>query len=194
MKTLKTILNESSVSRVLQHTKDRNIGAITAHRGEYDSAENARRNKKLETDIRSHGFGFVHVKGRYIENHGTPDATAVDEHSYLIVGSKGDDGGKLKGFLKKHGEKYEQDSVLHKAHDDTEAHLIGTKEGGYPGKGNTETVGRFHPTTMTQFHSVLRKNRGFEFRKEDVDYIEFKFYTPVGGMLNRSEVEMVGID
>ena len=190
MKLFNEILNESSIGRVLQHTKGRNIGAITAHRGEYDSAENVRRNKKLEADIRKHGFGFVHVKGRYIENHGTPDATAVDEHSYLIMGHKGEDGGKLKSFLKKHGEKYEQDSVLHKSHDEDEAHLIGTKEGGYPGKGKTESVGKWHPTTMTQFHSVLRKNRGFEFRKEDIDTIEFKFYFPSSGPLNRSETEV----
>ena len=55
-------------------------------------------------------------------------ARPVDEHSYLVIGKKGKDGGALKGFLKKHGEKYGQDSVLHKSHDSNEAHLHGAKK------------------------------------------------------------------
>ena len=105
MKTFKTLLDESSLGRVLQHTKGRNIGMITAHRGENSAEENNARNKELEGHIRKAGFGFIKVKGRYIENHGTPEARAVDEHSYLVVGKKGDDGGHLLGFWKRHGEK-----------------------------------------------------------------------------------------
>ena len=49
MKSLKTLYNESSLSRVHAHTQGRNIGMITAHRGEFDASENKKRNKFLNT-------------------------------------------------------------------------------------------------------------------------------------------------
>jgi len=54
-----------SLSRVSEHVKGRNIGIITAHRGEFTAAENNERNKSLGHDIRKHGLGFIHVRGRY---------------------------------------------------------------------------------------------------------------------------------
>ena len=156
MKAFKTLLDESSLGRVLQHTKGRNIGMITAHRSENSAKENNARNKELEGHIRKAGFGFIKVKGRYIENHGTPEARAVDEHSYLVVGKKGDDGGHLLGFLKRHGEKYGQDSVLHKSAKESTAKLHGTREGGFPGKGQTHEVGEFHPNRAGEFHKIGR--------------------------------------
>jgi len=180
-----TGLNESSLSRVFTHTQGRNIGMMTAHRGEHTAEENKQRNHELEGDIRKHGFGFTHVKGRYIENHGTPQARAVDEHSYLIHGKKGDDKGELKNFLTKHGEKYGQDSVLHKAHDSEHAHLIGTREGGFPGKGNTHDVGQWHPNRTGEFHSVMtgRHGKGRTFTFESI-----QFLTPVS-FSSREEAE-----
>ena len=89
-----------------------------------------------------------------------------------VVGKKGKDGGALKGFLKKHGEKYGQDSVLHKSHDSDEAHLHGTKEGGYPGKGKKERVGTFHPNRAGEFHTAMKGKRTFAFE-------EVSFTTPV---------------
>lgn len=159
----KDYLNEASLGRVYQHTQGRNIGMITAHRGENTAEENKKRNKELEGHIRKAGLGFVKVKGRYIENHGTEHAKAVDEHSYLVIGKKGEDHGHLLGFLKKHGEHYGQDSVLHKAHNEETAKLHGTKEGGFPGKGKTQEVGKFHPNRAGEFHSVMKgKTYAFE--------------------------------
>jgi hypothetical protein len=154
------VFNEYSLARVHQHTQNRNIGMMTAHRGEFTADENRERNRQLEDDIRKHGFGFTHVKGRYIENHGTPQARPVDEHSYLIHGKAGNDNGELKHFLMHHGEKYGQDSVLHKAHDAEHAHLIGTREGGFPGKGVSHQVGKWHPNRAGEFHSVMRGRHG----------------------------------
>ena len=62
MKKFKTLYNESSLSRVHSHTQGRNIGMITAHRGENTSGENKSRNKSLEKDIRKAGHGFIRVK------------------------------------------------------------------------------------------------------------------------------------
>lgn len=163
------ILNEASLSRVHAHTQGRNIGMITAHRGENTPEENNKRNAELETSIRKAGYGFVKVKGRYIENHGTPEAKPVDEKSYLVVGKEGDDKGHLLSFLKKHGQKYGQDSVLHKPHDSEDAHLHGTREGGYPGMGKKESVGKWHPNRTPEFHTAMRGNRTFAF--ESIQYV-----------------------
>jgi hypothetical protein len=181
MQNFKTFINEASLSRVLSHTQDRNIGMITAHRGENTPEENAARNKELEGSIRKSGYGFIKVKGRYVEGHGTPEARHVDEHSYLVVGKKGDDNGHLLGFLKKHGEKYGQDSVLHKKHDEEHAALHGTKEGGFPGKGKTQSVGTFHPNRAGEFHTAMKGKRTFAFES-------IQFVNPIS-FFSRKETE-----
>jgi hypothetical protein len=167
-----TPLLEASLSRVHSHVQGRNIGMITAHRGENTPKENASRNKELEQSIRKSGYGFIKVKGRYIENYGTPKAKPVDEHSYLVVGKTGDDKGHLLNFLKKHGEKYGQDSILHKSTSEETAKLHGTREGGWPGKGEVHDVGKFHANRAGEFHTAMKGTRSFEFA-ESVENFEF---------------------
>jgi len=171
-------LNEAasrSLARVHQHVQGRNIGIITAHRGgnasPEDRARNNDRNASLSKDISDAGYGYIHVRGRYIENHGTPHAKPVDEHSFMVIGKKGNDNGALKNFLIKHGQKYDQDSVLHKSHDSTHAHLHGTsaRENSFPGLGKSHDVGEFHPNRAGEFHSVM-KGRGKTFAFEDYSF------------------------
>ena len=176
------VFNESSLSRVFAHTQNRNLGMMTAHRAGFTPEENVQRNRQLEHDIRNHGFGFTHVKGRYIENHGTPEARPVDEHSYLIHGKTGNDNGALKHFLMKHGEKYNQDSVLHKPHDSENAHLIGTSHGVFPGKGVEHPLGKWHPNRTGEFHSVMtgRHAHGRTFTFESIRFLNpITFFTRV---------------
>jgi hypothetical protein len=180
-KTYTEFINESSLSRVHAHTEGRNIGMITAHRGENTAAENHKANKELEGSIRKAGHGFVKVKGRYIENHGTEHAKAVDEHSYLVIGKKGDDKGELKHFLKKHGEIHKQDSILHKAHNELTAKLHGTKEGGWPGKDKEHDVGKFHANKAGEFHTAMKGKRTFAFES-------FEFVNPTT-FFNREETQ-----
>ena len=156
MKTVSSILNEASLSRVMQHTRERNIGMITAFRSENTKQENIKLNKQLEADIRKIGYGVIRVKGRYIENYGSDSATPVDENSYLVVGDKGDDKGKLLQHLHMLGKKYKQDSVLHKSHADEKATLHGTREGGWPGLGKTHETGTWHPDRAGEFHTLMR--------------------------------------
>jgi hypothetical protein len=165
-------LIEASLGRVLQHVHGANIGIISAERGEHSKETNDANHAQLGHDIRKHGFGYVPIKGNYIENHGTPHEKKVSERSYMVVGKRGDDSGRLKGFLTKHGEKYKQDSVLHKPHDSTAASLHGTKEGAWPGKGEKHDVGEFHPNRAGEFHSQM-KNRTFAFE-------QYLFYNPMG--------------
>lgn len=153
-------LDEASLGRIYQHTQKRNIGVITAHRSENSPEDNHAANRSLESDIREHGFGFHHIDGHYTENKGTPHERHVQERSYLVVGKEGEDGGHLKNFLTTHGEKYGQETVLHKAHNESQAKLIGTKSGvGWIGKGEESSVGDYHPGRADEFHSVIRSRR-----------------------------------
>ncbi len=190
MKTYKEYLAESGggLSRVLQHTKERNIGMITAHRGVHTPEENKERNELLKADIKDNGYGYKHVKGVYVENHGKADAKPVEEHSFLVIGKKGNDSGALKGFLKKHGTKYDQDSILHKAHDDDDAHLIGTNDTGYPGKDKEANVGKFHPDRAGEFYSKLK---GKDYTFESVEFYEPEYSKT---FLNRAGSEEVLIE
>jgi len=178
LKTFKTHLNESSLARIKQHVLNRNIGIITANRGESSAEENLTKNRNLEKDIRKAGHGFIHVKGRYIENRGTPKEKTVDsEHSYIVVGNKGDDRGALRGFLLHHGQKYGQESTLYKPHNSTTAKFLHTKAD--PSKhinvGDEEDIGHFHPEKIGDYHSsLLHKKKGSFSFAEDV-VLEYKF-------------------
>lgn len=173
--TVKKVLEEANLGRVYAHTKGRNIGMISASRGHLTAEENKKRNQELAGDIRKAGYGYVNVRGRYVENHGKPDARNVDEHSFLVIGKQGNDAGELKGFLKKHGEKYDQDSILHKAHDSENAKLHGTNESGWPGKDKEHDVGKWHPNRTPEFHSVMKKGKTFAFEDNNliVEKLEF---------------------
>ena len=159
---MKHELNEASISRLWKHTQERNIGIVTAFRGRYTKQENLKRNAQLRNDIRAAGYGFYTIEGHYIEGYGSEASKDVKEQSFLVIGDKGDDSGRLKGFLKKAGAKYNQDSIFYKKFDDT-AVLIGTKskdEDGnavtFPGKNTEFTVGKFQPMKMGQFYSKMR--------------------------------------
>lgn len=119
-------LDEAGLSRILTHIQRRNIGFITAFRGGSATplAQNRSRNRQLQTEIRQAGFGYLRVQGSWPENEGTPEEQQVVEESLLVIGAEGDDSGKLKGFLKKAGAKYQQDAVIFKPWNTTTAYLI----------------------------------------------------------------------
>lgn len=155
MKNFKQHILESSLSRIFSYTKNRNIAIISGQRGNLTPKENAVRTANLKSEIRKL-FGFITVKGRFIENKGTSEEKVVDEISFLVIGSEDDDKGLLLGFIKKMGEKYQQDSVLYKSYDSEFASLIGTTEGQFPGKGIKHILGKFQPNTISDFKSVLK--------------------------------------
>jgi len=168
-------LLESSMSRVYQHTKDREIGMISAFRDERKPEENEALHSELKSLVRKAGYGFINVKGRYIENYGTPNARPMDEKSLLVIGSKGKKSGLLK-YLKRWGEQFDQDSVLHKSHDSETAQLHGTsqREDSFPGYGKIHDVGKWHPNRATEMHSML-KGKAFNFE----EFQDFAYYTSI---------------
>jgi hypothetical protein len=167
------LLTETTLSRIHQHTQGRNIGMITAHRGEHTAAENHERNQSLARDIRHAGYGFVHVHGHYPEKTESGETRHVKEHSFLVIGHKGHDNGHLKGFLKKHGEKYGQDTVLHKAHNEPHANLISTGDRDPNFKKHAvSSVGTWHPDRVGDYHSSLyrKPHKTFAFESFTLKY------------------------
>lgn len=166
------LLHEASVrslSRIWQHTKESNIGLITAYRGEFDAKINDMRNQKLASEIRENGFGYIQVTGFYIENLGQQDERKVQEKSFLIT-SYSNDNDKLKKFLIKMGKKYNQDSIFYKAAASENGVLIGTASGRWPGMNVEFTVGKFVPQKIGTYYTKMKGDRKFTF--ESVEYPE----------------------
>ena len=129
-----------------------NIGLITAYRRELTPPENQARDAELRSEIRR-CFGLLHLRGRYIENYGLPCARPTDEHAYLVI-CNDDDSGNLKGFLRKYGRRYEQDSVIHKGYY-RDAHLHALRCLPRLGMSDVEakSLGRFHPNRLGIVHA-----------------------------------------
>ena len=119
-------LDEAGLSRILTHLNTRNLGFVTAFRGGSATPLQANRakNRQLQNDIRSAGFGFLRLEGSWPENEGTPEELQVQEESFLVIGKDGDDSGNLFGFLKKMGAKYGQDAVLYKPWNSKTVNLV----------------------------------------------------------------------
>lgn len=168
-------LFEASLSRVHNHVQNRPFGIISAEREERTSAENKANHAALKASARAHGLGFIEMKVRYIENHGSPNARPVDERSLMVIGNNPDH---VKGFLKSHGAKFNQDSVLFKHPENKNAELIGTKDGAWPGMHVHHSVGEWHPNRTPEFHSVMRGRRTFAF--ESFMYIKGRSFSNRG--------------
>lgn len=155
----------SSVGRIYQHAKNRNMGAMSAFRNENSLKENRERNEKLKAMIRKAGYGFIKVKGRYIENEGTDKETTVDEESFMVIGDNTNEGAdRLNAFLKEAAIEFDQESVLLKKHDEKDAKLVFYNG---PAKGTEFNVGEFRPTNIGPYFSSLKKGKSFEFMDEE---------------------------
>jgi len=159
-------LDESSMGRIHQHIvsnpKVKNWGVVTASRGELTPAENTKRNKELENDLRKLGYGFVHVDGMWqecrkpnTEYKDCPDDMKVptEEKSLFIPNIS-------KEHIQALGKKYQQDSVLF-ADEETkakgEATFIDSKS------GEAFNIGKFAPGKVAQGYSKMKGDKVFTF-------------------------------
>ena len=153
----------SSLSRVFAHTKDRNMAALTAHRSvslgstqqerQSQAARNKANNAKLKSAIRAANYGFIVMKGRYIENEGTDEERPVVEESFLIVSAgTHEEADILLKFTTKLGEVFKQDSIMFKRFDDTDAYL-------YFQDGKRIKLGRWQPNKVGPYFSELIQHK-----------------------------------
>lgn len=167
---LSEVLNESSLSRIMNSTQQYACGGITAYRGEYTKKQNQQRNKSLLSKLLALGYSVTGIQGSYIENYQSADANEVVEHSYWVVNRKvqGDDNGQLENDLKRLGAEFDQDSILSKPHGG-KAHLVGTssRENSFPTKDQKFEVGTPKFGKDAEFMSKVG-NRPFTFSESAV--------------------------
>lgn len=128
------ILIESGLSRVLSHMEKHDTGTISASRQRFSSKENKQRTISLKAKLLKLGYSVTLIKGSYIEDYGTANATEVKEDSLFVVDIK--DKGRLELDLRNLGEEFEQDSILFIPVGGNKSYLWGTNHiAEYPGYG-----------------------------------------------------------
>jgi hypothetical protein len=155
---------EASLERVYDCTKNSSLVILSAFRSadERTPEENEAAHAQMIKMVGEHGFGYSHIKVRYIENRGQPDERAVDEKSLLVsAGADPRTHERLIAMAKHLGRHFDQDSVLYKPHDDENAYLLGTTKRGFvdPPFGQTKLVGKFHPNKVGDYMVMLRRHR-----------------------------------
>jgi len=157
-----------SLSRLHGHIEAGHmVGFLSAHRGNLSPAENNKRTKELKASLKKHGYTPVPVKGEYIEDH-NGEKKKVKEKTFMIhsgqlprqSGRPKIDHARVLRDLKKHGEKYDQDTVLSvsKKHGSV---FHGTGKSEWVPKGKRARIGGAGiSTNVGDFNSRL-KNKKF---------------------------------
>ena len=159
-------LDEVSLGRIYQHVvsnpKMNSWAVITASRGELSKAENKKRNKELEADLRKMGLGFAHADGMWreckdqtIEYKNCPEELRVptEEKVLFIPNISKEDAKAL-------GKKWNQDSVLFadgEARKNGEATYIDSKS------GEEFNIGKFTPGKVAQGYTKMKGDKVFTF-------------------------------
>lgn len=164
MKSFKEFLNESSLSRIWDHTQSHQCGAISGYRNENTPAENKSNNRDIKAFLLTKGYGVTSIDGTYIENFNSPNEKEVKEPSFFIVDIK--DSGNLEKDLKTLGVKFDQDSVMIIPKGGKGAYLLGTsdRDDAFPSKGEKITVGsgKFGKTSGEFLSKIRGRNFAFE--------------------------------
>ena len=170
-------INESSLSRLHQHTQEHLTAIITAHRNDPENDtgcietppetgnDNNTRNRVLKAALLRKGYGVTTVDGSYVENFDNPDPlkrVEVSEESFFVVNLK--DAASFVDEVKRLGELFCQDSILIIPHGGKDAYLLGTNDTSFPGLGNEESVGDYSAGAEAEFMSRVR-GRPFTFKE-----------------------------
>ena len=170
-------VNESSLSRLHQHTQEHDTAIITAHRNDPEDAtgclealpetdnDNNARNRILKGALLRADLGVTTIDGSYVENFEDPDPlkrVEVSEESFFVVNLK--DTSSFVDEVKKLGELFCQDSILIIPRGGSNAYLLGTNNTSFPGLGNEVPVGAYTAGTEAEFMSRVRR-RPFTFKE-----------------------------
>jgi len=163
-------LNEISLSRLYKHIEDkRPIATLSGFRYQDEDGsiltlqQNRARNAQIESELKRQNYGYMKVKGAYIEKGQDGKEVEVAEESFLVIGELGK-GDQLKSLVVKLGKKFGQDSILYRD-DNGKTQLISTRADSFVGPvGSTEQLGRFVPTQLGDYYTKLKGNRKFTFK------------------------------
>ena len=129
-RSIKKVLTESSLSRLLSHRTNYDTGCITAFRYNIPKKKALQLNAQLEQELQSKGYGTVHVTGFYKEQ----EMEKASKEQSLFVFDK-EKTGNLQQDLMNLGRKYGQESILFKPKNG-EARLIRTDEKAFGRESN----------------------------------------------------------
>lgn len=121
-RSIRNVLTESSLSRVMRHRNEHDTGCITAFRYNISKEKGMQLTAKLNKILQSKGYGTTYVDGFYKEQE---MEKASKEKSIFVVDLNDD--GKLKETLISLGTQFGQESILFKPKDG-EARLIRTSK------------------------------------------------------------------
>ena len=77
MKSFKSYINESSLSRIYRKTQAYTCGAISGYRDENSKSENKANNRMIKNYLLGKGYSVTAVEGNYIENLGAEEYSVV---------------------------------------------------------------------------------------------------------------------
>jgi len=115
-------IKEARLSRLYQYVEDRDkdFAIISASRSEYSADDNAERFNQLKETVRELGYGYIELRGGYIETAEDGKTVEVTEDSLLIPKIEKDEAIAL-------GSEFEQESILYK-NSESMAYILTTGE------------------------------------------------------------------
>ena len=133
-RSIRNVLTESSLSRLMRHRDSHDTGCITAFRYNIPKKKALELNAQLEKELQSMGYGTTHVTGFYQEQE---METASKEDSLFVTDLE--DKGTLKQDLMKLGREFNQETILFKPKGQG-ARLIRTTEAAF-GRESEQSTG-----------------------------------------------------
>lgn len=85
-----TELLETTFARLEKHLQERNVAFISACRDDNTPEQNNELTKALEDDLKQMAYGFIKVKGGYIEKHNGVDVP-VEEKTFVVIDNNKED-------------------------------------------------------------------------------------------------------
>lgn len=131
-------LDEPGLIKIIDRMLIADCGMITASRGEQSKRENLQRNVSLLAKLQDLRYNVISVRGGYIENYGSDEASPVHENTFFVVNARGVRD--LEADLRKLGEEFDQDSIMFIPKGGQKSILIGTshRDKAYPPYGQKE--------------------------------------------------------
>jgi hypothetical protein len=184
-------LDETALHEIEQLTRTQNIGFITSYRSDSATDENLRRRRALQADISIGGFGFRRIDSRFIDARHPDQPKVVIDCAYMVIGRKGDDSGRLKNFLKKLSAEYQQEYVVWKPHDATDALFVRIALGEEARRvfEDASSLGTFRAAKAGEYHAALLRHEGLIFESGGlVETVGVGFFGSYGKYLRAKRI------
>ena len=146
-----SVVRVSSAAAIDAHVYGGSVGLIPCSRPEF--AQRGEGRDKLAA--RYGGFGLIRVEAHLSARQGLETRNWLEKWSLLLGGRRPDDGS-LKAFLRAEGALCGQRVALYKPPDDSNAYLIGTRDGVVPRRRQVVCIGEFTAAQLPNYIRLLR--------------------------------------